>query len=173
MNVGDDFIHIDVCISRLGNCHQTLRDVRANRDHVLAGPAFQYALVEYCTAFTTSQAVDKRRRRLDDTMVPAELQALHNRILETRNQLLAHADMAILDGSISFRHFDGQLMTTTTLNHVDPLAELDNIDEILFLVESVQGKLFARRKARLDEVSLVEPVSSPAEAEPRGGASND
>jgi hypothetical protein len=146
----DDFIHMDVCIGRLGNCHRTLLDVKENQGHPLAGPAFQFALVDYCTVFTASQAADRSRRRLEEKMVPDELQGLHRRILETRNRQLAHADMSILDGVIAFQEFEGRLMTTTTMNHVDPLAELRNLDDIVLLVERVLGNLFANRRACLD-----------------------
>lgn len=93
-------------------------------------------------------------------MVPDELQGLHRRILETRNQQLAHADMSILDGAIAFQEFEGRLMTTTTLNHVDPLAELRNLDDILLLVEHVLGSLFAHRRSRLDALGSSEPIAA-------------
>ncbi|RYH62480.1 MAG: hypothetical protein EON54_09185 [Alcaligenaceae bacterium] len=153
----DDFIHMDVCIGRLGNCHRTLLSVKADQSHPLAGPAFQFALVDYCTVFTASQAADKSRRWLEEKMVPDELQELHRRILGTRNQQLAHADMSILDGVIAFQEFEGRLMTTTTMNHVDPLAELRNLDDIVLLVEHVLSSLFVSRRTRLEALRSFNP----------------
>lgn len=145
----NDFIHLEVCIGRLGNCHRTLLDVSRNYGHPLAGPAFQYALVEYCTVFNDSKGADKNRRRLENQMVPDESRALHERIVKARNQQHAHADMSILDGAVEFRQYEGAPISSTIMNHVDPLVELCNLDLIVALVEQVMGNVFVLRQEHL------------------------
>lgn len=144
-----NLIHIDVCIGRLSNAHRTLREVQKHAGHPLMGPAFQYALVEYCTTFSTSKVAGERSRKLDIRMVPPELRGLHNRILTARHQLLAHADLSILDGTVEFRLYEGRPATTTTLNHLDPLEELPNLSSILHLIEQVHLNLFIERRRLL------------------------
>ena len=149
-NFDNGLIHIHLCVERLGNCRSTLLSVKGHAGHPLAAPAFQYALVEYCTCFNTSRAADKTPRKLERRFVPAEHEALHDRMLAARDQTHAHADMSILDPSIEFRQFEGRVMTTTTMTYVDPLAEIRNLDEIVNLLECVQTNLFAEIRLRLD-----------------------
>lgn len=151
----NDLIHIDVCIGRLSNAHKTLRDVQRHAGHPLVGPAFQYALVEYCTTFSGSKVAGERPRKLDIRMVPLELRVLHNRILTARHQLLAHADLSILEGTVEFRLYEGRPATTTTLNHLDPLEELQNLGSILQLIEQVHLNLFVERRRLLASLFTV------------------
>lgn len=141
----EDIIHLAVCIERLSSCRQTLVDVQANLDHPLSGAAFRYAIVEYATPFNTSEDAQRKRRKIPASLVPSQYQVMHGRLISARNQLLAHADMSVLDGSLAFADMRGLPITTTTLNHVDVLNELKNIDEFIDLIQGVVDNLFAER----------------------------
>ena len=151
----DDIIHLDVCVERLSSCHVNLQDVKANLTHPLAGPAFRYAVVEYMTLFNQSKDGQGHSRKVPVDCIPANHVALHERLKKTRNQLLAHSDMSVLDGSLGFKDMRGLPITTTTLTHQDDLAELKNVDEFLDLVQSVRNYLFAERRARLAALQMV------------------
>lgn len=56
-------------------------------------------------------------------------------------QLLAHADLSILEGSLTFREFERQPLTTTTMNYVGPLADLHRVDEIVSMVDQIMMNL--------------------------------
>ena len=53
--------------------------------------------------------------------------------------------MSVLDGSLNFTDMRGLPLTTTTLNHIDVLDELKNINEFIDLVQGVVDNLFAER----------------------------
>lgn len=141
----DDIIHLAVCVERVSSCRQTLVDVQASLGHPLSGAAFRYAIVEYATPFNTSEDAQRKRRKVSTSFVPSQYQVMHGRLISARNQLLAHADMSVLDGSLNFTDMRGLPLTTTTLNHIDVLDELKNINEFIDLVQGVVDNLFAER----------------------------
>lgn len=153
----NDIIHIDVCIERLASCHVTLRDVKINLKHPLSGPAFRYAVVEYMTLFNPSKDGQGLPRRIPVAWIPANYLSLHERLKKTRNQLLAHSDMSVLDGSLNLEEAGGLPVATTTLTHVDDLAELKNVDEFLDLLQAVRDKLFEERRKQVVALPNTQP----------------
>ena len=156
-NPDDDIIHIDVCVERLSSCHLILQDVKANLNHPLSGPAFRYAVVEYMTLFNPSKDAQKHTRRISVDWIPSSHLALHERLKKTRNESLAHSDMSVLDGSLDFKELHGLPVTTTSLTHVDDLAELKNVDEFLDLIQGVRDNLFAERRKLLAALLNAQP----------------
>ena len=96
------FIHFDICIDRLNSARRTLLIVKENASHGLVASAFRFALVEYATPYTRSDGAAKTRHCLSEKYIPEAFVKLHKRLLVSRNRVIAHADIAVLDAKLSY-----------------------------------------------------------------------
>lgn len=149
--------YLAMCVERLSSCHQTLVDVKADLGHPLVRPAFRYAIVEYITLFSQSKDTHEPPRYIPVACVPTKHEVLHQKLKADRHQLHAHADMSVLERSLTFTDKRGLPITTTTFSHVDDLAELSNIDEFLDLIQGVRDNLFAERAKLLEALPSHQP----------------
>lgn len=144
----EDFIHFDICIDRLNSAWRTLTMIKEHSGHPLVGPAFRFALVEYATPYNRSDGVNKKRYYLDESYVPAEFLELHERLLASRDQIHAHADLTILEAKLSYTDLQGQRLVSTVRNNIHGLEELDNIDATIHLIEGTLRNMYADREIR-------------------------
>lgn len=152
----EDFVHFDVCSDRLNSARRTLKLIKEFSGHPLTGPAFRFALVEYVVPYSRSDGTDKKRRYLPNDYIPKDLINLHLRLISSRNQVLAHADLSTLDPKLSYTDLDGQRLVSISQNNVTGLEELPNIDEIIILIERTLDNMYADRdnlKSSLDSES--------------------
>ena len=140
-------LHLLICIDRLNSALRTLKDIEASAGHTLVGPAFRYALVEYATAFTRSDGPLKKYRTLPASLVPADLQELHTRIINARKQTHAHADLTALEAVLHIDHINGTKHVSRVQNYIHGLEELNNIATIVTLVEGVLTNLYAMHRS--------------------------
>lgn len=138
--------HFDICIDHLGNVWNTLKAIKEHSGHPLVGPAFRYALIEYSIPFACSEGTAIRRHRLDAKYVPEHFLELHKRIVSSRNQVLAHTDLSILEPQVSWSVVNGQRLLTRVQNNVSGLEELQNVDSILQLIEETLDRMLIARE---------------------------
>ena len=126
----EEFIHFATCMQRLDSAWVILKAINAERDSVLAGPAFRFALIEYATPYKTSFGADKKRHKLKESYVPVEYLELHKRILQARDTIHAHADMTVMDAKLYVTETLGNPSAIITGLYIHELEELGNIEQI-------------------------------------------
>jgi hypothetical protein len=149
MNEGhEDFIHFDTCIDRLQSAFSTLHLVKRHEDHPLAGSAFRFALVEYAIPYTRSDGPLKKWHHLDTQFIPKQYMELHQRLMNSRNQIQAHADLTPLEARLSYVDLPDQRLVTTIQNNVHGLEERENIEEVIALISATLGNMSRERDRR-------------------------
>ena len=155
MNLRNErFIHFDICTYRLNGAWRTLKTIKENCSHPLVGPAFRFALVEYAVPYTGSDGTSKKRYRLGTQYVPTKLLRLHERLVASRNQIQAHADLSILNAKLSYVDLDGERLVSIGQDNINGLEELAHIDEIIRLIEGTLDNMYADRENLKRELAL-------------------
>ena len=139
-------LHILVCMDRINAAWNTLKQIQSAPDHPLVGPAFRYALVEYATAFTRSDSPSKKRRTLPITLVPVSQSELHQRLIDARNSIHAHADLTVLEAQLTVHVVAGEKQVGVSQNFIHGLEELNNLPRLISLVEGVLRNLYVEHK---------------------------
>lgn len=150
----ESYIHLLTCIDRLNSSWRTLKEIEKDLSNPLVGPAFRYAIVEYCTAFTRSEGHWSRRNQLSDELVPATHRELHDRVLAARHSVHAHADLKPLDAELYVGTIDGEKYVGLTKNHISGLEELANLSQLIDLIECVLDAAIAMDR---DAEKSIEP----------------
>ena len=135
-------LHILLCMDRLNAASNTLKQIQAEPDQPLVGPAFRYALVEYATAFSRSDSPSKKRRKLPIRLVPVSHAGLHQRLIGARNSIHAHADLTVLEAQLEIHVVAGEKQIGVVQNFIHGLEELRNLPEVISLVEGVLRNLY-------------------------------
>jgi hypothetical protein len=143
----EEHIHLLTCIDRLKSAWVTLKTIEKEAENPLIGPAFRYALVEYATAFNNSQGIIQKRRKLNEDCVPQPYFRLHKRILDSRDQIHAHADLTVLESKLEIFEVNGKQQVMNGANYITGLEELGNISLIIQLIEGVLRTLYSIRDA--------------------------
>jgi hypothetical protein len=147
----EEHIHLLTCIDRLNSAWATLKTIENEVKNPLIGPAFRYALVEYATAFNNSEGIIQKRRKLKEDCVPLTYLQLHKRILDSRDQVHAHADLTVLESKLEIFKVNGKQAVMNGANYITGLEELTNILQIIQLIEGTLENLYSKRdKAELN-----------------------
>ena len=141
-DVHEDHLHILVCMERLNAAWNTLKQIQASLDQPLVGPAFRYALVEYATAFNNSHSPSKKNRKLSPSLVPSAHSGLHQRLINARDSIHAHADLTIFEAQLEVHLVAGEKQISCVRNFIHGLEELKNLPEVIELVEGVLRNLY-------------------------------
>lgn len=155
-NKTEEFIHFEICIERLGSAWNILKSIKQDVNNPLKGPAFRFALVEYAIPFNISKGEIRKNHRLPESYVPVEFLQLHRRLLTSRNQTHAHADLTVLNVKISLSGYKGERLVTRMEKNITGLEEMSNIDEIMSLIKGTMDNMLDERnrlKLALDENS--------------------
>lgn len=128
------FVHFVSCITWLNNAWRLLGTIHTQPKNPLRGPAFRFALVEYCKPYKLSHGINKKFK-LDTLLIPQEYLQLHERIISSRDQIHAHVDLTIMDAKLHVHEFMGQRYTLIPQNIIYIDEELQNLQEIIALLE--------------------------------------
>ena len=139
------YVHFAACIERLQSAWATLNAIKAEMSSSLVAAAFRFALVEYAAPYTPSEGTIKKRHRLDSACVPTEWLQLHERILNARNKIHAHADLTVLQARIYLNEVQGQRYVSIVSNVVQGTEEFGNLESVLRMIEGTLENMFARR----------------------------
>ena len=99
----EQYVHFVSCINSLNSACRILREIKVTPDNALIGAAFQFAIIEYAKPYTSSFG-NVGRYKLDNRYVPSAHDDLHKRLIDTRNQILAHSDLTVMDATPRGRH---------------------------------------------------------------------
>lgn len=140
----EKFVHSASCVAWLNNAWSLLQVIR-EQPGPLMGPAFRFALIEYCKPYKLSHGA-VRKHKLDTTHIPSALLPLHSRIVGTRDQILAHSDLTVMEAKLSVHEFMGQRYSLIVQNRITGLEELPNIDEVILLIEGTLDNMYIEEK---------------------------
>jgi hypothetical protein len=140
-NQEETFVHFECCITSLNNTRDLLNMIDTQAGNPLVGPAFRFALVEYCKPYTRSYGITKNFK-LDATFVPKEHLPLHQRIISSRHQIHAHSDLTVMDAKLHVHESMGQRYTLIPQNIIHSTDELSNLHKIVALIEATLNKMY-------------------------------
>lgn len=141
----EKYIHFASCVRWLNNAWRLLQVIREQPAGPLTGPAFRFALVEYCKPYKLSHGA-VGRYKLDTMRIPTDLLSLHSRIIDSRDQIHAHSDLTVMDAKLSVHEFMGQRYSQIAQNRITGLEELPNIDEVIRLIEGTLDNMYVEEK---------------------------
>jgi hypothetical protein len=134
-------IHFSLSVTWLNNAWRLMQRIRDQSGNELSGPAFRFALIEYCKPYKQSRGVTKRFK-LDTKFIPSEFLSLHKRIVESRDQVHAHSDLSVLDARLSVHKFMGQRYAQIAQNYITGVEELSNLADIIQLIEGTLDNMY-------------------------------
>ena len=143
--VEERYVHFVSCIEWLNEAWALLGELRGNTGAKFAGAAFRFALIQYAKPYKVSHGTQRRKLKLDDQFVPAKRRALHERIISRRDQLHAHTDLTVSDAVLYVGEFQGDKRAVLSRNHIDPLQDMRDIEEIIALVEGTLDAMYLER----------------------------
>jgi hypothetical protein len=141
------YVHFVSCISALNNAWRLICSIKEQQglSNSLIGAAFRYALIEYSKPYTESRGTVKKKWRLDTTHVPQDMQDLHKRITDARDQVHAHSDLTVMDAKILMNEIR-DMPPLISQNIISGLEELKNIDAIQRLIEATLENMYEEEK---------------------------
>ncbi len=139
------FVHFTFCITWLNNAWRLLGKIQTQYENPLRGPAFRFALIEYCKPYKLSRGINKKYK-LDTSLIPITYLPLHQRILDSRDQIHAHSDLTVIDAKLHVHEFLGQLYTLIPQNIIHDTEEFQNLQQIISLIEGTLNNMYAQVK---------------------------
>jgi hypothetical protein len=146
MTAGDeDFVHYVDCIDSLNRAWSILRDLGGvERPSAVHAAAFRFALIEYAKPYTPSDGIHGRRK-LPPPNLP-DLLALHEQILDLRDQVLAHSDLTVKQAQLHLHSFDGKPYYIVSSNFAGPFPSRE---AVITLIERTLDQMYVERDQRL------------------------
>ena len=141
----EHFVHFVSCIAWLNNAWRLLNTIHTQPENPLIGPAFRFALVEYCKPYKLSYGMNKPFK-LDKSLIPEEYVLLHDRIITSRDHIHAHSDLTVMDAKLHVHEFMGQRYTLIAQNIIDVTEVLPNLQEIVALIEATVDNMYIQVK---------------------------
>lgn len=138
----EQYIHFVSCLDSLNGAWRILQEIKKSPDNSLIGAAFQFAVIEYGKPYRTSYGIT-RRYKLDDTYVPEPHRELHNRLLATRDQILAHADLTIMEARLHVAKTSLGQRAFVVQNVLHGAMDLSNIESVIELIEETLVPMYA------------------------------
>ena len=112
-------------------------------------------MIEYSKPYKKSRGAHKKtKHQLSDRYVPIEYSKLHQRIIKTRDQLLAHSDISILDALVHVITIKNKTSVNYSTNIIDETEELGNINEIIDLIEKTLENMYNDLDTLKEEIAL-------------------
>ncbi|MBL9186867.1 MAG: hypothetical protein JNK23_05270 [Opitutaceae bacterium] len=148
----EDFVHYVECIESLNRAWSILQDLgTVEKPSALQAAAFRFALIQYARPYTRSDGIHGRRKLTVPQLSP-HLAAIHNQILDLRDQVLAHSDLTIMQAYLHLHSYAGKPYYTIASN----LAEaLPSRDAVIALIECTLDQMYVERDRRLQSLPTV------------------
>lgn len=144
----EDFVHYVDCIDSLNRAWSILQDLgTVARPSAVHAAAFRFALIEYAKPYTRSDGIHARHK-LPPPELP-ELLALHEQILDLRDQVLAHSDLTVKQAQLHLHSFNGKPYYIVASN-IDP--PLPDPEAVIRLIEQTLNQMYVERDQRLQSL---------------------
>jgi len=158
----EEYVHFVSCIDDLNDAWRLLQEIKQCKGNSLVGAAFQFALIEYSKPYkvsigTVSNSKGKSiPRKLDESHIPATHIQLHKRIIDARDQILAHSDLTVMEAKLYVKNSPHGKIVGTGQNKIYGTEELSNIDTIIDLIERTLDSMYVEA----ERLAAALPVTS-------------
>ncbi|MDP5189226.1 hypothetical protein [Rheinheimera baltica] len=130
MNPDEEYVHFQESITSLNRAWRTLCELeKAPSGNAIWSAAYRMVIVEYCKPFTNSQINESKRHKLPAPSLTDEGKKLHARLLDLRNQVMAHSDLSVLDAKVCYdqtAEFPVPLIVQNVLGNLPIVSEVKN-----------------------------------------------
>jgi hypothetical protein len=151
----EQYVHFVSCTDSLNSAWRILREIKVSPGNSLIGVAFQSAVIEYAKPYATSFGITGRHK-LDDKYVPSAHRDLHKQLIDTRNQILAHSDLTVMEAKLHVANISSIGKRAFILhNGIHGTMELTNIDSIIDLIEQTLLPMYAEAKRLEKQLPLT------------------
>ena len=150
----EQYVHFVSCTDSLNSAWRILHEIKASPGNSLIGAAFQFAIIEYAKPYTISFGV-VGRHKLDDKYVPSAHQDLHKRLIDTRNQILAHSDLTVRDAKLHVADTSIGQRAFIAQNVIHGAMQLTNIDSIIDLIEQTLDPMYVETERLEKQLPLT------------------
>jgi hypothetical protein len=150
----EHYVHFVTCIDSLNSAWRILREIKVTSGSALIGAAFQFAIIEYAKPYTISFGT-AGRYKLDDRYVPSAHYDLHRRLIDTRNQILAHSDLTVMDAKFHVANTALGQSAVIAQNVIHGSMELTNIDSVIDLIEKTLDPMYVEVKRLENQLPLT------------------
>ena len=138
----EHYVHFVSCTDSFNSAWRILHEIKNSPGNSLIGAAFQFAIIEYAKPYRTSYGSVVRHHKLPDTYVPSAYGDLHKRLLNTRDKILAHADLTVMEAKLHVANVSAGQRAFIVQNVLHGAAELSNLDSIISLVEQTLDAMY-------------------------------
>lgn len=146
----EQYVHFVCCITWLNSSWSLLKTIQEQTGNILIGPAFRFALIEYCKPYKQSFGVN-RKFSLDVVHIPNTHLMLHKQLLKSRDQVHAHSDLTVMDARLSVHESQGHRYTLIAQNRVTGFEDLPKLEQVVNLIEATLDNMYVHVKL-LEEV---------------------
>ena len=150
----EQYVHFVSCTDSLNSAWRILHEIKQSPSNSLIGPAFQFAIIEYAKPYTISFGI-AGRHKLNDSYVPTAHRDLHQRLIDTRNQILAHADLTVMDAKLHVANTSIGQRAFIAQNVIHGAMELKNIDSIIDLIEQTLDPMYVETERLEKQLPLT------------------
>lgn len=153
MNLDEEYVHYQESITSLNRAWRTLCELEsAPAGNAIWSAAYRMAIVEYCKPFTISQINKSERYKLPSPNLTDKFDKFHARLLELRNQVMAHSDLGALDAKVYYdqtAEFPVPLIVQNKMDNFPSVREIKNqveaVLDALYQQETEYEKRFSQR----------------------------
>jgi hypothetical protein len=148
----EDFVHYVECIESLNRAWSILQDLgTVEKPSALHAAAFRFALVQYARPYTRSDGTHGRRK-LPAPQLSPDLVALHQQILDLRDQVLAHSDLTIKQAQLHLHSYAGKPYYIIASNYAEAFPSRE---AVITLIERTLDQMYVETDRRLQSLSTV------------------
>ncbi|WP_051678434.1 hypothetical protein [Thiomicrospira pelophila] len=158
----EEFVHFASCIAALNSAWLTIKSIKEQAGNTLVGPAFRFALIEYSKPYKVS--FGNKKWMLDTEHIPDEMNDLHKRIIEARDQIHAHSDLTVMEAQVYIYEINGHKYSGIVKNKITGLEELKNIDDIQSLIEKTLNSMYVKEQELEAKLPLTKYLTDGANA---------
>jgi hypothetical protein len=154
------YVHFTECIESLTSAWRILKELESVAPGVIRAAAYRMALVEYAKPYKSSFGAHKRGRQgyvLPAPNLSPDDIALHAKLLNLRDQVLAHSDLSLKDAKVYASRVHGQPFVTIGTNQ---LPSFPNTFAVIGLIERTLDLMYLQLEL-LDEAIAPKANNGP------------
>jgi len=137
------YVHFVECIQSLNTAWRILGELTTVEPGVVRGAAYRMALVEYAKPYKASFGVHSRGARPYVLTPPSQLSsedlALHARILQLRDQLLAHSDLTLKEAAVYASRVHDKPLVSIAYSYPPSFPD---VAEVIGLIERTLDQMY-------------------------------
>ena len=141
------YIHFQFSIEALNEAWSILKRIKSHPKNSLRIPAFRYALIAYAKPYRKSFGIEQPKHSLDTSCIPDEFLELHERLVDSRDQIHAHSDLTLYEPKLYGDISGPNPFVGYTANYINVIEELPNIDKIIELIEQTLLRMYKKEPA--------------------------